>query len=781
MQNAILVVDPHIKKEAWLESYVSFNKFISFLQDKIAIGKGMRLQQYQDVLNKILAHPELQGNIAIEEMHKYTEVLEVVSCFLFPGIEDENECFWGIANAMTPEIFYESNALYNMMEPASKVYIGESFISAEESSALQKELLYQMILQQVYEYRVSKSKEWIHGFINDKTGLYQYFRVNIDKRFVDVKPRSSATDMCKTDIATCLSCTDGYTKLEQKIPICDFVATGFSIVTLTDVTAQHAVEQIGLTIAGINKKNKSDIFNHIKTLLKTIIQNGAYDFGITPIFTINNRPGLLYENFSVGILVTTCFEQGVPKNVFNHFINDYLLDPKAVIFMPGVANSLLPDVISNALTNAGIEFYSFVPVYNNEQLVGLFELSTSGKEILSEQFLRNKLGPVLPYISQLLQHSIEKVNHSIEAIIKDKFTTLQPSVEWKFNEVAWHYFRNNFVEEKVVPLENISFTDVYPLYGAIDIRNSTIERNKALRKDLLVQLNGLREIFLSIENHFDNAAQSFLTSCDYWLYQLSNFITIEQELILNDFLQFEVNKYLLKFEENEIGNVNALIREYRQTTDEEQGLAFLERRRLESSIQMINNAVGQYFDLFKLELQEVYPCYFEKIRTDGIEYDIYIGQSIAPKTPFNISFFKKLRLMQVQSMAAISKLTHSLVPQLEHELHTTQLMFAHSRSIDISFRNDERRFDVEGAYNIRYHIIKKRIDKVHLRNSDERLTQVGKIALVYYNEKDAIEYEGYFRKLREDNILTGEIEHLDLEELQGVSGLKALRVTVNFE
>ncbi len=781
MQNNILIVDPHIRREAWLESYVSFKKFTSFLQDKISIYKGVRLQQYKEVLTAILKYPELQGNVLIEEMHKYDAVMEVVSGLLIRGIEDENESFWGISNAMTPEIFYGSNALYNMMEPNSKVYVGESFISPEESLTLQKELLYQMILQQVYEYRVDKSKEWIHGFINDKTGLYQYFRVNIDKRFVEIKPRRSALDMGKTEIDNCLSCSDGYKKLEQKIPVCDFVATGFSIVTLTEVTPHHAIEQIGISVSGINKTNGYDVFNHIKILLKTIIQNNTYDFGITPIFTINNRPGLLYENFSLSILVTTCFEQGVPKNVFNHFISDYLPDPRPVVFLPGVANPVLPDIISNALTTAGIQFYCFIPVYNQQQLVGLFELSTLGTEILSEQFLRNRLGPVLPSISQLLQHSIEKVNHTIEEIIKDKFTTLQPSVEWKFNEVAWHYFRNNFIEKKMMPVENISFTNVYPLYGAIDIRNSTIERNKALRKDLLVQLNGLREIFLSIENHFEDAIQSFLTSCDYWLYQLSDFITIEQELILNDFLQFEVNNYLKKYEQNENGNVDILIREYSKAIDEEQGLAFLERRRLESSIQMINNAIGHYFDLFKVELQNIYPCYFEKIRTDGVEYDIYIGQSIAPKIPFNISFVKNLRLMQVQSMAAISKLTHALLPQLEYELHTTQLMFAHSRSIDISFRNDERRFDVEGAYNIRYHIIKKRIDKVHLRNSDERLTQVGKIALVYYNEKDAIEYEGYFRKLRENNILTGEIEHLDLKELQGVSGLKALRVTVNFE
>jgi len=130
-------------------------------------------------------------------------------------------------------------------------------------------------------------------------------------------------------------------------------------------------------------------------------------------------------------------------------------------------------------------------------------------------------------------------------------------------------------------------------------------------------------------------------------------------------------------------------------------------------------------------------------------------------------------------MAAIAKLSAALVPKIKVPLVTTQLIFIYSNTIDISFRNDERRFDVEGGYNIRYHIIKKRIDKVTLRNSRERLTQPGKISLIYFNQKDADEYISYIQHLQERKILCDDLEYLDLEELQGVSGLKALRVGVN--
>lgn len=85
---------------------------------------------------------------------------------------------------------------------------------------------------------------------------------------------------------------------------------------------------------------------------------------------------------------------------------------------------------------------------------------------------------------------------------------------------------------------------------------------------------------------------------------------------------------------------------------------------------------------------------------------------------------------------------------------------------------------MEGSYNIRYHVVKKRIDKVLIKDTEERLTQPDKIALVYLNQQDANEYIGYIEYLQEKNILSDDLEELELEELQGVNGLKAIRVGI---
>jgi len=161
-----------------------------------------------------------------------------------------------------------------------------------------------------------------------------------------------------------------------------------------------------------------------------------------------------------------------------------------------------------------------------------------------------------------------------------------------------------------------------------------------------------------------------------------------------------------------------------------------------------------------------------------VEYDIYIGQAFAPNQPFNHFHLKNLRLWQLSSMAAVAKLTASLLPEMPIPLRTTQLIFVHNHTIDISFRADERKFDVEGAYNIRYQMIKKRIDKVHIHNSEERLTQPDKIVLIYFDRKDIEDYLPFINYLQEKGTLNNDLEELELEDLQGLTGLRALRVGV---
>ena len=124
MKKEILLINSQIPNEEWPESYVSFNVFTTFLQTRIASGQGIKTHYYQYVLDKILAYPELQGNMPVQDIHQYEDILELVSTIVFPIMEDENEFFWALGNALTPEVFYGSNAFYNLLNSNSEGYVG---------------------------------------------------------------------------------------------------------------------------------------------------------------------------------------------------------------------------------------------------------------------------------------------------------------------------------------------------------------------------------------------------------------------------------------------------------------------------------------------------------------------------------------------------------------------------------------------------------------------------------------------------------------------------------
>jgi hypothetical protein len=181
------------------------------------------------------------------------------------------------------------------------------------------------------------------------------------------------------------------------------------------------------------------------------------------------------------------------------------------------------------------------------------------------------------------------------------------------------------------------------------------------------------------------------------------------------------------------------------------------------------------------EVQKVFPHYYQHFVTDGVEFNMYIGQSIVPGHSFNKLYLKNLRLWQLTHLIRIAQLNYKLQLELDLPLQTTQLVLSYNEAISIEFRTDERKFDVEGTHSARYEVIKKRIDKVYIRDSNERLVKVGTLAIVYSSSSEAREYSQYIKFLKKQHLLTGETERLELESLQGVDGLKALRINILFE
>jgi len=242
-----------------------------------------------------------------------------------------------------------------------------------------------------------------------------------------------------------------------------------------------------------------------------------------------------------------------------------------------------------------------------------------------------------------------------------------------------------------------------------------------------------------------------------------------------DFLKREVNPLLSHLEDDEF---QPAIQAYRSQLDPVFGVVYRKRKDFETSLALINNMISSYLNETQGSAQEMFPHYFEKYQTDGIEYTIYLGSSLNRNKPFNVFHLKNFRIWQLLVACEIEKRMEQLKPSLKTDLDITQLILVHNQPLTIRFRPDEKQFDVDGAYDIRYEIIKKRIDKATVKVTGERLTQPRKIAVIYNQQEVAEEYTRYFAFLAARGVITGHVEELELEELPGASGLRALRVEV---
>ncbi len=279
------------------------------------------------------------------------------------------------------------------------------------------------------------------------------------------------------------------------------------------------------------------------------------------------------------------------------------------------------------------------------------------------------------------------------------------------------------------------------MYGAIDIRNSSLERTHAIQKDLKEHLSIIDKTLDRLEATLNlDLLEGLKFKNENFQSSIKDNMLAEDEVRINEFILYEAEPMFAHLQKSN-KEIQLIVEDYFSIAKDNNSLLYRYRNEFEETLATINSAILAYLEKEEIALQKTFPHYFEKYRTDGVEYNIYIGQSIAPAMSFDMLYLKNIRLWQLKSMAEAARITHQLLPSLKVPLQTTQLILIHSQSISISFRKDERRFDVEGSYNIRYEVIKKRLDKAIIKLTHERLTQPGKIALVYSNQKEVQEYQ----------------------------------------
>ncbi|MBO9566144.1 MAG: GAF domain-containing protein [Niastella sp.] len=764
--------------EAWSVQQItctfSFQPFLQWLQQRVTTETSAKVHFYKMVLQRLEAWPGIQEDIPVGNIYQYEELLEWIYACLTPVATSEQDIMWALWLPVQPIMVYGTDAFYELIQSHK---IDLSHRTPEDFRREQLQMVYTYILKKIYHFN-PRQNEYYHAYLNPATNLLQYYTIDINADFIEVIPNGPLPQLSRQQLANLLQEGAGYTALENILPLNLFRFRGISVSTITDVTVHHALDNLRQVRLTRDPEEREAAYQQVIRSLKTLVRNDKTQFDLFPMVLVNGRYVYGYEVGGTGILYSIWGDRTLTPQQFEMQAAAYAANPKA-FFSPDVRKEEATGMNQWLIhfVQAGVRSLATLPVFHAQKMVGTFCMYTLGEEIFDEQNF-TLLETAMPAIGQILQIFIDEFNLEIEDIIRERYTSVQPAVQWKFREAAWQHLYHT--KKQLPPARYpIQFKDLYPLYGAIDIRSSSTERNKAIILDLGAHLQLLHNTLDNLKSaHPSPLMEQMNYTIHKWQQVLAQgIITATDETNINTFLTGESGAWLEHLA-TQHPDARKVIDDYRQIINDEQSIVFAARQALETSMQLINSKIGAYLDEENTQLQKQYPCYFEKFRTDGIEYDCYIGQSIAPDKAFNHFHLKSLRLWQLTSMAAIARLTQSLVGEMPVQLQTTQLIFVHNTPIDITFRTDERRFDVEGAYNIRYQVIKKRIDKVHVRHTGQRLTQPGTLAIIYFHRSDLDDYMPSLQYLQETGVFLPNIEELELEDLQGVTGLRALRITI---
>ncbi len=498
MNTSVIQINKNECVSCQVEATLSFRPLITYLKDRLKTELTLKAEFYRFLLEKIEREESLKNEIDVEELVKHKDTLELIYTILTPLMANEKDLMWALSTPVPDKIFFSTDAFFDILSLHNKqenMDDSESVITKERE---QLQFIYRMILNRFYNYTSIQKNDILYAYTNPDTQLTQYYNINADTQFIDITYDGELPELNFELVAAQVQDGTEIEYFQETIPLSKFKFDGFTVISLSDVTLPHAIE--GIRNALVNHNYESEAYEHVIQALKTLAGDGHIEFGLLPFLTVNKK--FVFDNAreSQSILINSGKKHELQEETFYALVDDYKENPKPIFFNNLTDEKVLRFPFLDVLRKNDIRSYSFLPVYYNNQLAGVMEIY-SKEDLEVDDKLISKLHTALPLLGQLLQYRIEEFNLQMDEVLKDKFTALQPSVQWKFNQVVWDFLKKSKGKKKAQEIDTVTFKGLYPLFGAIDIRNSTIERNYALKEDLKVQLallNKTRKMDLDI-------------------------------------------------------------------------------------------------------------------------------------------------------------------------------------------------------------------------------------------------------------------------------------------
>ena len=760
--------------ESPLNLKVSFNKLLGHYETLSKSDDEFIAAKAKRILKTASAYPELQEGFSdfsiIEKREK--EIATILEDSFSPVLSN-NE----IKTASVPFhnlIFNSSERFKNIIKTAGDDFELQLKNMPEDDTYI---IACTIILNFCYGYNLNFKRPFYYE-IPDANGVLQYYKILYNTDFCEIIPTENAKNITQEDYDELLDNFENIDLWKEKFPSNSYIFKGFVISNIFNVTDDQSISNIKSNLIGEGERRDENFIERFYEIFRSL-------FGIKDIrvgFSVYNEEensfervyGVGMNSFLLGNLESENCGDALCSWSYNRLLNENkYFSISDVDRMFEKSNGCSPHI--KILHEQGIKSAVFAPIANEKGLMGILEIVSDKPKVLNS-INANKLIDVMPYIVAAVERSKNEEENLIEAIIQKECTSIHPSVHWRFEKEAKNFIKDEFNGKEAI-FRKIAFENIYPLYGQIDIKGSSEARNKATQQDLTLQLNAVKGIFESASKI------ESLPIYEQFIYQINNYLDglntsfqVDSEQQISEFFKTDVEsvlKHLYTLDE-----LKEQIDAYFDSIHDEVNALYNHRKEYDDTIALINKEMASLLDKKQVEAQMMYPHFFERFKTDGVEHNMYIGESITKEESFNPIYLYNLRLWQLQVMCEMENAYYQMQSDFPIAMDVASMILVFSQPLSISFRMDEKQFDVDGTYNARYEIVKKRVDKAYIKGTKKRITDKGKITIVYSQKQDEREYLRYIKFLQAKHYLDTDVEIVELQDLQAVTGLKAIRVSV---
>lgn len=764
-------------KEYPFKLVLSLKPLIDCVRKSLSDPGGANSLQAEGLEKLLSGAPELYGPIQdMNILKRHSLLVEKLMSFVFPPVFWERE-------AVTAAVPFTGRPIF--ISPHFKRLFSEKDgnlmgrLNLDEATFRRGRALkaYLLILSGLYDIHETFEYPLIRMVEDPDTHLDRHFRILPDFRFVEAHPIGEFKAMNEAERMFVLAHITEPDRIKEVLPPGQFELQGLALLHAVDVTQSEMISSLSRDLVDRQSLISQQGFERLQDRLRALFRDPSLVVGLTAIQ--EDKFLLLNACCKMGEGCIFSSSMHVPVTELTGTVFHKAIQEDRIITMPDANKDLPERQLAHIALDPGVRSLLFAPLYFKGECIGTLHLGSHEP---------GGLGPmdalvveqVRPLFAMAMKRALDDLENRIQRIIKQECTAIHGSVEWRFRRAALNHLAQLRMGH-AQKLEPIVFKDVHALYGISDIRGSTDERNKAIQRDLIEHLDlSLQVISSALDAKPLPILRELAGRVRRRMEKVEKALGTADEISIAAFLKEEVESIFPYLRGFGSGVVEALGR-YESAVDGSLCMVNRARRGFEESVQILNDRLVSYLDLEESQAQSICPHFFERHRTDGVDYLLYIGRSLMENGEFNKIYLKNLRLWQLQVACGMAWLTHQIRPTLKVPLDTAHLVLVQNSSLSIGFRFDEKRFDAEGMYDLRYEIIRSRIEKATVKDTGERITEPGKIAIVYSHPDEAREMRMHIEFLQSEGYLAEGTENLELGDMPGLQGVRALRVAVNLE